>query len=313
MYLWFFMFLSFVPLCQRRRTTESMLCSRACYMLMCCFHYFSLAPPRRRFIIVLHSSMFFPLTNSFECVAVTRETSTFGEGKLGIDNGSRRNIDETLMWWVKFHEKLFKLRNLMKSQNQINCKTFTNLNIFRLNRFIKKWNRTKIISQRKHSKHENFLLALHILICSSFCVNFDIFSGEQQQKKANRRKKHANLKRRREKKCWYPVSMDTRRKKFNSADVKLSGENVGVYTIAVSLFFSVCQCWRDIFTCSTHSVAQWISSTSLKRLRYQNRCAAMSKRRKLNSSLTHMPEKQKHRAGNVSTDTFLQVWWCAAQ
>lgn len=137
MYLWFFMFLSFVPLCQRRRTTESMLCSRACYMLMCCFHYFSLAPPRRRFIIVLHSSMFFPLTNSFECVAVTRETSTFGEGKPGIDNGSRRNIDETLMWWVKFYEKLLKLRNLMKSRNQINCKTFTNLNIFRLNRFIK--------------------------------------------------------------------------------------------------------------------------------------------------------------------------------
>lgn len=160
---------------------------------MCCFHYFSLAPPRRRFIIVFHSSMFSTQFVSKASVSHDEETST---SDWQWETKHWRWFDEWKKLFFAQYSRvgIFFLLNLGKIK-----KNFSLLLILNKFIFIKKLN-SKNLSEKKFKKflrNNTFWFAPPFV---SILTSFQLRKSERKSESGER------------KKCWYPVSMDTKEK-----------------------------------------------------------------------------------------------------
>lgn len=297
MYLWFFMFLSF----------KLLDCYVACYMLMCCFHYFSLAPPRRRFIIVLHSSMFFKFSEQSECVAVWRVKHQRSGDWV---NGSRQNIDETLMrkcdeskgekfagMFLGIFRRVFGIKNWINRVSAINHRQdYSNLNA--VIHCEKKSANININPQNMNDQKKAFsILAPHFDLLLLLCQFWHHFKAAR---------KNANLKTERGKMliscfdgfCW----------------CEMPGRSFLVYTIALAAARCECLCCEFLRSRLTSDVNKFnIIKTLCHRecnvRRQEQKTKIEFEQGARRSQRTCLRNKKKK---SLSTDTFLRLVVCMA-
>jgi hypothetical protein len=165
------------------------------------------------------------------------------------------------------------------------------------------------VSSRNRSEtwinRRRIFLSHRIWFAPPFVSILTSFQTSREGKKTSERNE-TQIWRRREKKCWYPVSMDTRKK--SKAHLILSCESRGEFslnTIASWSSLCVCVCWR-IFL-HTFLLSSMNKLNIIKPFCYQKRAMCSNVSSDENwiclPLLTHMPEKH---GKNVPTDTFLR-------